>query len=94
MTKEKRKKLSETHANVRNKREVTAEHTGSLLRSALEDGALLLEVDVPVLRLAGGVLQDKGKDGVALLDGVLTVGIAGVEGRVDGVKGNRGGEFV
>jgi hypothetical protein len=68
--------------------------TSWLLAEALADSALVLEVNVPALGLAGGVLQRKGKDGVALLDGVLLVGFAAGEGLVDGVKGGRGGELV
>jgi hypothetical protein len=49
---------------------------------------------VPALGLAGGVFEGKGKDGVALLDGVLAVGLAGVERVVDLVKCRRGRELV
>ncbi len=67
--------------------------TGGLLAEALADLALILEVNVPALGLASGVLEVEGEDGVALLDGVLLVcGVA--EGVVDGVKGGRGGELV
>ena len=68
--------------------------TGRLLAHALANGALVLEVDVPALGLAGGVLEGEGKDGVALLHGILAVGLAGVEGVVDLVKCRRGGELV
>lgn len=65
---------------------------GGLGGQALLHGARLLEVNVPAVRLAGRVLEGEGEDGVALLDGVLAVGLA-AEGRVDGVKGGRGGEL-
>lgn len=64
------------------------------LPGALADSALLLQVDVPALGLAGLVLEGEGKDGAALLDGVLAVGLAGGEGRVDLVEGSRRGELV
>jgi len=68
--------------------------TGRLLAKALADGALVLKVDVPALSLTSGVLEVEGKDGVALLDSVLAVGLAGVEGVVDGVESRRRGELV
>jgi hypothetical protein len=67
--------------------------TGRLLGETLGDLALVLEVNVPALDLAGGVLNVEGEDGVALLDGVLLVGGIG-EGGLDGVEGGRGGELV
>lgn len=67
--------------------------TRGLVPEPLADLALVLEVNVPALGLAGGVLEGKGEHGVALLDGRLLLG--GVaEGRVDGVKGGRRGELV
>lgn len=49
---------------------------------------------MPALRLAGRVLEGEGVDAVALLDGVLALGLVRVEGVVDGVKGGRGRELV
>lgn len=69
------------------------ELTSRLLSESLANGALVLEVDVPALNLAGGVLEVEGEDGVALLDGVLLVGLAGESGG-DGVKRRGGGELV
>lgn len=58
------------------------------------DLAGLLEVNVPALGLASLVLEGEGVDAVALLDGVLAVGVGRVEGRVDGVEGGGGRELV
>lgn len=69
-------------------------HTGGLVAKTLGDLALLLEVDVPAVGLTGSVLQIEGKDGIALLDGVLAVGLAGFQSIVDGVESGRGGELV
>ena len=68
--------------------------TSRLLAQALGNGARVLEIDVPAVGLAGGVLEGEGKDGVALLQGVLAVGLAGVEGGVDRLEGRGGGELV
>lgn len=68
--------------------------TGGLVAKTLANLALVLEVNVPLVGLAGGVLEDKGKDGVALLDGVLAVGLAAGKGAVDGVEGGGGRELV
>lgn len=70
------------------------ERTVGLLASALADGTLLLQVDVPALGLTSLVLEGEGKDGAALLDGVLAVGLASREGRADLVEGSGGGELV
>lgn len=67
--------------------------TSRLLRQTLADLASVLEVDVPALLLAGRVLQRKGEDGVALLDGVFAVGIIG-KSLADGIEGLRGRELV
>lgn len=74
------------------KRRDKKKRTGGLLAETLGDLALLLEVEVPALSLAGGVLEGEGEDGTALLDGVLTVGVVGQSG-VDLVKGGGGGEL-
>lgn len=52
--------------------------TIGLLAQALRDDTLLLQVDVPALGLAGGVLEREGEDGTSALDGVLAVRLAGV----------------
>lgn len=70
------------------------QHTGGLLGQPLHHLALLLEVNVPALRLAPRVLECEPEDGAALLDGVLAVGVAGRERRVDGVERRGGGELV
>lgn len=49
---------------------------------------------MPLLGLASGVLEDESKDGVALLDGVLAVGVAAGKSAVDGVESGGGGELV
>lgn len=48
---------------------------------------------MPALRLASSILQGKGKDGIALLDGVLLVLFAG-ESLSDGVESGGGRELV
>lgn len=42
---------------------------------------------MPALGLAGGVLEGECEDGVALLDGVLLVRLAGVQSVIDGIEG-------
>jgi hypothetical protein len=54
----------------------------------------LLEIDMPAGLIATRVLEGKGVDAVALLDGVLAIGIAGVDSLLNGVEGGRGGELV
>lgn len=49
---------------------------------------------MPAGLIAARVLECEGVDAVALLDGVLAIGIAGVDGRLDGVEGGRGGKLV
>ena len=73
---------------------MSGQPTRRLLCQALGNSARALEVDGPALGLAGGVLEGEGEDGVALLQGILAVGLAGVEGGVDGVEGRRRGELV
>jgi hypothetical protein len=51
------------------------------------DLAGFLEVDVPAGIIAARVLEGEGVDAVALLDGILAIGITGVDGRLDGVEG-------
>lgn len=66
--------------------------TSRFISKTLGDLALGLEIDVPAVGLAGLVLEGEGEDGVALLDGVLTLGVGGGEGCVDGIEGLGGGE--
>lgn len=68
--------------------------TGGLLAKTLANLALVLEVNVPLVGLAGGVLEDESKDGVALLDGVLAVSVAAGKGAVNGVESGGGRELV
>lgn len=49
---------------------------------------------MPAGLIAARVLESEGVDAIALLDGVLAIGIAGVDGRLDGVEGGRGGKLV
>lgn len=69
------------------------EHTVGLFAEALADPSRVLEVDVPALGLAGSILQRESKDGVALFDGGLALGLVSGEGSVDGVEGLGGGEL-
>ena len=68
--------------------------TCRLVSKSLADLALVLEVDVPAVGLAGLVLEVEGEDGLSLLDGIRPVGIAGVQGLVDEIEGSRGRESV
>ena len=69
-------------------------HTISLLASrgsTLANLADLLQVEVPALLLAAGVLDVEADDGLGLLDGILALGGIGLEGSVDRVeRGGRG----
>lgn len=58
-----------------------------LCAGASSDLAGFLEVDVPAGLIAARVLEGEGVDAVALLDGILAIGITGVDGRLDGVEG-------
>lgn len=60
----------------------------------LADDALVLEIEVPALLLAGGVLEVERDDGLGVLDGVFALGFVGLEGGVDHVEGGGGGEGV
>lgn len=64
-----------------------------LVAEALGDLAGVLEVEVPAGGLAGLVLEGKGEDGVALLDGVLALLLVAAEDGVDEVKSLGGGEL-
>ncbi len=70
----------------------TGDGTCWLLSETLSHLALVLEVDMPALRLSGFVLQRKCKHSVSLLDSVLAVCIGRLEGLVDSVEGLRGRE--
>lgn len=58
-----------------------------LCAGASSDLAGFLEVDVPAGLITARVLECEGVDAVALLDGILAIGIAGVDSRLDGVEG-------
>lgn len=62
--------------------------------SALAHLTLVLQVEVPALLLALGVLQVEGDDGLGRVDGVLALALVGLEGLVDGVERGGGGEGV
>jgi hypothetical protein len=53
----------------------------------LPDLALVLEIEVPGCLFAAGVLQVEGKDGLGLIEGILAVGLVGLERLVDDVEG-------
>lgn len=63
-------------------------------RSTLAHLTLVLQVEVPALLLALGVLQVEGDNGLGRVDGILTLGLVGLEGLVDGVERGGGGEGV
>lgn len=65
----------------------------ALGRRTLAHGTGFLEVEIPLLCLAGFVLEVEGEDGAAGFDGVFAGGIRG-EGLGDGVEGDGGGEGV
>ena len=66
----------------------------ALRRVALPHAALLLEINVPAVGVAGGVLQREGEDGAAFLDRVLAARVVGRQRGIDGVEGRGGGEGV
>lgn len=69
--------------------------TASLLAlgsKTLANDALVLQVDVPALLLAGLVLEGESIDAVTGLDGVLALSIIALQRLVDGIKGSRGRE--
>jgi hypothetical protein len=69
-------------------------HTIGLFAGASRNLSGLLEVDMPAGLVATRVLEGKGVDTVTLLDGVLAIGVAGVDSLLNGVEGGRGGELV
>lgn len=69
-------------------------HTVGVLAEAGANGALLLEVDVPVGSLTRLVLKGECKDSLAVLDGILAAGIVAAESGVDGLEGLGGREGV
>jgi len=58
-----------------------------LCTGASSDLAGFLEVDMPAGLFTARVLEGEGVDAVALLDGILAIGITGVDSRLDGVEG-------
>lgn len=66
----------------------------ALRGGTLANNTLLLEVEVPGLFLAAGVLEVERNDGLGLVDGVLALSGVGLEGRVDHVERGGGGELV
>jgi len=60
----------------------------------LPHNALVLQVDVPALGVAGAVLEREGEDGTALLDGVFAPSGVLLQRLVDRVEGCAGGEGV
>jgi hypothetical protein len=71
--------------------------TISLLASrgeTLSSLSILLEIDVPALGLTSLVFQGESEDGGTLLDGIFPLGIVGLEGVVDKIKGSGGRECV
>jgi hypothetical protein len=57
-----------------------------LCAGASSDLAGFLEVDMPAGLITARVLEGEGVDAVALLDGILAIGITGVDSRLDGVE--------
>jgi len=53
----------------------------------LADLALVLEVEVPGCFFAASVLQVEGDDGLGLVEGILAIGLVGLERLVDDVEG-------
>ena len=49
---------------------------------------------MPGLGVAGVVFEGEGEDGVAFFDGVGTFGGGGLEGAVDSIEGEGGGEGI
>lgn len=68
--------------------------TSWFVSAALGNLALILEINMPGVLVAGGVLQDKGKDAGGLFDGGGAFIGGRLEGGLDGVKGLGGGEGI
>ena len=66
--------------------------TCRLVSQTFCDFTLCPKIEVPAFCLAGLVLQGEGKDGIALLDCVLALGVARGESAVDHVEGLGGWE--
>lgn len=67
----------------------------STLRSrTLANLAVVLEVEVPALFLATGVLEIESNNSLGLADGVLALSLVGLESVVDHVERNGGREFI
>lgn len=66
----------------------------ALRSSALADSAVLLQIQVPALLLAVGILDRERDNGLGLVDGLLARGLVALEGLVDHVERGGGGESV
>lgn len=60
----------------------------------LANRAVVLEVEVPALLLATGVLEVEGNNHLGLADGVLALSLVGLERVADHVERSRGREFI
>jgi hypothetical protein len=65
-----------------------------IVSHAFTHSARLLEIDMPARGLSAGIGENKCVDTVALLDGILAIGLACVQRGIDGIKGNRRWEVV
>jgi len=61
--------------------------TCRLFAKTFANFARVLQVNVPALSLAGRILQVESENGVALLDGIFPVRVAGVQSLVDDIEG-------
>lgn len=64
--------------------------TSRLVAWTLPNFTRFLEIDVPTVGLAGNIGQHKGKDGVALFDGITAFHLAGIQRMLDCVEKDRG----
>jgi len=60
----------------------------------LADLTLVLQVEVPALLLTLGVLQIESNNGLSLVDGILAIGLVGLESLVDHVERGGGREGI
>lgn len=75
-------------------RRIRNQHGPTICRLALGSGSLsdfafLFQVDVPTLCVTLCVLESKGEDGIALLDGVFPLALALLERFRDQIEGYR-----
>ena len=63
--------------------------TSRVVARTLPNFSCFFEIDVPTVGLAGSVGQHKGEDGVALLDGLIALHLAGTQRILDCVEGDR-----